>query len=348
MASPNITINDVARRAGVSVVTVSHSLNNRGRVAEKTRERVLQAARDLGYVPNFAARSLRDGRTHVLGVLVHDINTPYFMEIVRGATELAEQTQRELLIHTGLVDSEGAEQRRVAALSNGLADGVLVILPRNSRPYLELLERSRVPVVLVNHHGVETSLPNVSADNVVGARQATEHLLTLGHRRIGFVTGSSTTGQSEERLQGYREALGHFGVPYRAELVRPGDFWFERGREAADELLALPEPPSAIFAANDWSARGVIALAEERGLRVPQDLSVVGFDDIPAAAVQARPALTTVRHPLADIGRTAAQLLIDLVEGREQRGVRVELPSELIVRNSTAHVPAHVSAGGTA
>jgi len=318
------------------MMTVSRALNNTGYVSKKTRAKVLAAARELGYVANLSARSLAGGRTNTLGLVLTNLRTPIFAEFAHGVDEAVQKLGMDLLLYTTSADPE-RERARVKSLSSGLCDGLLIVLPRASESFLASLEASRVPVVLLNHRGAETPLPSVGADNYHGARAATEHLLELGHRRIGFITGTAHSGQSAQRLRAYRDALAAAGVPFEAALVQPGNFSQASGLEAARALLALKDPPTAIFAANDEMAFGALDAVKDRGLRVPDDVSVLGFDDIPMAS-QVYPALTTVRHPFRDLAEAAVRLLHGLIEGKGGLKTRLELPSELVVRASTGPV----------
>lgn len=319
-------------------MTVSKALNGRDRISEETRARVLAAASELGYVANAAARSLRGGRTDILGLLVQDLSNQYFAEIVRGASEAIRERGLDLVLYTSSNDPE-RERQRVATLSSGVSDGLIIVAPHGSPGLLDQLQHSRVPVVLINAWNAG-DVPTVNPENTLGARAATEHLLALGHRRIGFVTGRPDSPLSPERpdgvmrLTGYRQGLAAAGLPFDETLLHPGGLHLRQGREAGHALLDLPDPPTAIFAANDFCAFGVIEAAHERGLRVPEDLSVVGFDDVPLAA-QVQPALTTVHHPLSDLGHQAATLLLDLLSD-SARERHIELPSRLVVRHSTA------------
>ena len=332
-----VTVTDVARLAGVSAMTVSKALNGRDRISPETRARVLAAANELGYVANAAARSLRGGRTDILGLLVQDLSNQYFAEIVRGAGEAIRERGLDLALYTSSNDPE-RERRRVATLSSGVSDGLIIVAPHGSPGLLGQLQHGRVPAVMINAWGLD-DLPTVNPENLLAARAATEYLLDLGHRRVGFVTGRPDSPLSPERpdgvmrLEGYAQALAARGLPLEAELLHPGGLHIPQGREAGHALLSLPGAPTAIFAANDLCAFGVIEAARERGLRVPQDLSVVGFDDVPMAA-QVRPALTTVHHPLRELGQRAVKLLLDLLSGAAQRR-QIELPSLLVVRDST-------------
>lgn len=343
MTRTRVTIQDIAEQAGVSKMTVSKVLNGQGNISEATRGRVMKLVHDMGYVSNFAARSLRGGRTDVLGMLVANIGDLYFAEMVRGASDGARSVGKDLLLlSTGAAYNSEEERRRVSMLAAGIADGLLIALPRSSHDFLQAVRRAGTPIVLVNDLRPDDLLPAVNAENYQGAFDATEHLILLGHTHIAFIGGDSISGQTQERERGYRDALQRHGLPVQSDFVLSGNFKYQGGLEAALTLLTLPEPPTAIFAANDTMAQGVIDAARQNSLSVPHDLSVVGFDDLTAA--QMFPPLTSVRHSLYDMGYQAAVLLADLVsysadelqtELGQERLVR-ELPSKLVVRQSTA------------
>ncbi|GGS39893.1 LacI family DNA-binding transcriptional regulator [Deinococcus knuensis] len=328
-----VTIADVARLAGVSKVTVSKTLNNTGRISEETRQRVLKAAQDLGYVANPAARRLRGARTNLIGMVIPELISPYFAEVARAAAEVASEAGLDLGVFTTSRNPQ-RERERVATLTSGVADGVLIVVPTDAAQHIATLEKSRVPIVLLSHFGVSTDLPNIRADSYHGARAATEHLIGLGHRRVAFISGAVESSQAYERLRSYRDTMAAHGLTDPA-LIRTGNFTQRRGFEAAGELLDLPDPPTAIFAASDATAFGVMDAVKDRGLRVPHDISVVGFDDV-AAASQCHPALTTVRHPVHEMSEAALNLLADALQGRNVRGTQLDFPSELVVRDSTA------------
>jgi LacI family transcriptional regulator len=208
------------------------------------------------------------------------------------------------------------------------------VLPRNPEAYLESLRQRRFPYVLIDHQGIDETGPAVGATNWQGAYDATRHLLGLGHRRIGFITGQVDMGCSRDRLAGYQAALADAGLAPDPLLIKEGDFFQPDGFAGARELMALPEPPSAIFASNDVSAFGVMEAVRDAGRRIPDDISIVGFDDIPQAA-QVNPTLTTVRQPLEQMGRTAARMLLEIIGNPDRPATRVELATELIVRAST-------------
>jgi LacI family transcriptional regulator len=327
-----VTIFDVAREAGVSYGTVSRVLNNRDHVKPETREAVIQAMRRLGFVANSQARSLAGGPSQVIGLLVHSLSTSYIGEIVRGIDFELEAANYDLMLYT-THRRKMKESAYVATLTRGLADGLLLVLPRNAEDYLRRLRAREFPYILIDHQGNGDYERSVGATNWQGAHDATHYLITLGHRRIGFVTGALDLGCAVERLAGYHAALDQQGIPPDPALVYTGDFFQPSGYAAGLALLALPEPPTAIFASNDEMAFGVMAAARSRALRIPHDLSIVGFDDIPQAATS-YPALTTVRQPLEDMGRVATRSLIELIADPQLRVERVALPTALVVRES--------------
>ncbi len=329
------TIVDVAREAGVSVSTVSRVLNNKPDVAEATREAVRAAIRRLGYVANPSARRLAGGRTGILGLVIPDFTSPYAMEIVRGVGEATNEAGYDLILYSVLDQHRDEERERswLNILSRGLVDGLLLVLPRSSGEVLMALAHRGFPVVLIDHRGIDSDLPSVSATNTEGALEATRYLLSLGHRRIGFITGLLDYRAGADRLEGYRQALAQAGIPFDPDLVVEGDFQRRAGYEGTLALMRLPDPPTAIFASNDAEAFGALDALRDLGLRVPEDVSLVGFDDIPAAA-ETRPPLTTVRQPLMDMGSQATQLLFDLLNGRADVHQRIQLPTRLIVRES--------------
>jgi LacI family transcriptional regulator len=330
--SSNVTIIDVAREAGVSYTTVSRVINNKGSVKPETRERVLMAMTRLGYVVDQRARSLAGGRSQVIGLLVHDVGTSYIGEIIRGIDAELAPAQYDLMLYT-THRRKTKESAYVVTLTRGLADGLLLVLPRNPGDYLSTLRQYRFPHVLIDHRGVDEETPAVAAANLQGAYNATKYLIELGHRRIGFITGAMDQICAQDRLAGYKTALADHGITFDPELVYKGDFFQPLGYAGASALLELPPPPTAIFASNDVSAFGVMEAIREHNLRIPQDVSVMGFDDIPQAA-HVHPPLTTVRQPLEKMGRVATGMLLEYIKDPQRPIERVELPTELVIRQS--------------
>jgi LacI family transcriptional regulator len=333
-SSRPVTIVDVAREAGVSYATVSRVINNKNSILPDKRDRVLAAMQRLGYVPNLHARKLAGGRSHVIGLVLHDVWSAYVLEILRGVDEELAAGNYDLMLYTSRQRASN-ESAFVTTLTQGLADGLLLLLPRGLEKYLQRLRQQHFPFVLIDHEGVENGGPAVGATNHKGAQAATRYLLQLGHRRIGFITGNLAIGAARDRLAGYRAALADHGLREDPELIEEGDFFHPRAYARAQRLLSLDRPPTAIFASNDVSAFGVIEAARERGLQLPDDLSVMGFDDIPQSAYM-HPPLTTVRQPLEEMGRVAARLLLTTIHDPRRAPERIELPTELVVRGSCA------------
>lgn len=336
MTRPGMTLSEIARIAGVSKMTVSNVINGKKGVAEETRQRIMEVIQETGYIANRSARNLASGRTRTIGLVVPKLNSNYTLyigEILRGAGDAADQSHWDLLVCT-TSDDEEREFRRIQSLASGLADGILVLLPRAEQSYLALLQETHIPVITLDHGLIETPLPSIDVDNHTGGRLATQHLLDLGHRRIGFVGGTYSRAHLE-RLAGYREVLEENGIPVDETLIAQGDYSQPSGFQAAEQLLDLTAPPTAIFALSDAMAFGIMESAGRRGLRIPDDLSVVGFDDIPMAG-WVHPQLTTIRQPLYKLGETAINLIIAMTDGETLPGQRMLLPVELMVRASTA------------
>jgi len=333
----SITIIDVAREAGVSYATVSRVINNKAHVKPEKREAVLRAMNRLGYVVNQQARGLASGRSQVIGLLVQNLGNSWMGAIIRGIDEQLSTTGYDIMLYTTHRRKE-SEMAYVGAISRGMADGLLLILPRDPQAYLESLRRQRFPHVLIDHQGIDDQGAAVGVANWDGAYAATRYLIELGHQRIGFITGNLEMASATERLAGYQAALTDHDIRSDPTLVVEGNFLQPRGFTAGQILLSLPERPTALFASNDSMAFGVMEAARDRGLRIPDDLSVIGFDDI-AEAATVHPPLTTVRQPLEQMGRTAARMLLRLIEAPETPVERIILATELIIRNSCQPPP---------
>jgi LacI family transcriptional regulator len=334
------TIFDVARISGVSYSTVSRVVNGHVNVKPATRQRVQSAMAELGYVPHLTARALASGRTQTIGLLAQEIDNPFFSVVIKGVDQEVSLAGYDLLLCTTHSRREH-EAQYVARLSHGMVDGLLIVLPTGLPEYVTQLRAERYPFVLIDHDSDAPGCTVVNAANRTGTREGIAYLISLGHRRIGFITGREEVGAARERLAGYEDALKGAGIPRDDQLVVRGDFLEGRGRVAALELLALPRPPSAIFASSDAAAFGVLAAARDARLRVPEDLSVLGFDDIVEASyvgvgLSNGVGLSTVRQPLREMGRVAVQRLVRLLGDRTEPPVRVILETELVVRQTTA------------
>ncbi|MGM7670956.1 LacI family DNA-binding transcriptional regulator [Microbacterium sp. A93] len=331
------TITDVARIAGVSVSTVSKVVNGRDGIAAATAARVLSVVEELGYETSIVASSLRRSRTGVIGVLLADFE-PYSTELLKGISRAAEETSYELLAYAGGNDDgkrSNWERRSLSRLGGTLIDGAVVVAPTMS-----MTNGTSIPVVAIDPHTGIESVPTVDGDNVAGARAATDLLIGLGHRRIAHLGGRPGLESSRLRREGYAEALKGAGIEVDPALDRIGGYRADLTDAPAHELLRLPAGvrPTAIFAANDLSALHVIEVARELGLRVPQDLSVVGFDDIPESSISSPP-LTTVTQPLQQMGADALRILISLLAGDAVEEQHLRLPATLTVRESVAAPP---------
>jgi LacI family transcriptional regulator len=326
-----VTITDVAREAGVSVATVSKVINGRDGIARSTAAHVQQVVADLGYESSLVARSLRSHRTHVLGILVAEFE-PFSTEILKGAGAALAHTPYALLAYTGgggPAAQPGWEQRYLSRLSGTLIDGAVLVTPT----VVEV--DAGVPVVAVDPHAGPGGLPTVDSDNQHGAALAVRHLLALGHRRIGFLGGRPDLESSRLREAGYRQALAEAGVDIDPRLMHVAEYRRDAAAAPTAAMLALDDPPTAVFAANDLSAMGILDAADRLGRRVPEDLSVVGFDDIPESA-STTPPLTTVRQEIQQLGAGAVELLLRLVDGTPVEQEHVRLPTTLVRRGSTA------------
>jgi LacI family transcriptional regulator len=321
----------VAAEAGVSVSTVSKVINGRYGVSPETFENVTAVINRLGYEASLVARSLRNTRTNVIGVLVADFE-PFSTEVLKGAADAIRGTGYELVAYSagGRVDEHvGWERRYLSRVMGTLVDGAVLVTPTVTDVQYD------GPVVAVDPHTGRSSLPTVASDNLQGARLAVDHLLGLGHRRIGMVTGRADLISAELRERGYRDALAAAGLAVDEKLLRLGAFDPEIAREAARELLTMPEPPTAIFAANDSTALATLEVAAELGVDVPGELSVVGFDNIPESAL-AHPPLTTVQQPMRQMGHDAIAMLVALIAGAEVEDTHVTLETTLVPRHTTA------------
>ncbi|MBE2221932.1 MAG: LacI family DNA-binding transcriptional regulator [Anaerolineae bacterium] len=329
----NVTIVDVAREAGVSYSTVSRVVNNFKYVKPDTRERVEAAMDRLGYVANLKARSLAGGRSQVVGMLLYELDTSYHVEIVRGVDAEITNSEYDLMLST-THKRRRKESAYVTQLTQGMVDGFLFVLPRYLEAYTEDLDRQQVPYVLIDHPGIDGIKSNtITATNWQGAYDATQYLIDLGHSRIGFITGTIEVASAQERLAGYQSAIRDNGFFVDPELICKGDFLEDSGYEAAKKFLSLAEPPTAIFASSDVSAFGAIRAIDEAGYLVPQDISVVGFDDVPESSY-IRPRLTTVRQPLREMGQLATRMVLARIEDPTLPVEQVELPTVLIIRDT--------------
>ncbi|MGW1023168.1 LacI family DNA-binding transcriptional regulator [Streptomyces sp. NPDC002577] len=331
-----VTIAQVAEEAGVSAMTVSNVMNGKPGASEDTRRRVMEVAARLGYQPNVSARNLKAGRTGLVGLIALDLTSQYGLEILRGVADELASAEQELLVNATYQDA-AREKERVEFLGRGLVDGVLMIAPVLEDETVEALRRRNLPCVVIDPRRLDVPLPRLSVDNYHGMRLGVQHLIDLGHTRIAYIRGEEDLESTSIRFQGFQDAMRLAGLEVDKRLVASCDFSYACGFRTASRLIT-EHRPTAIVAGADLMALGAIDAARSHGLDVPTDFSVLGFDDLPQAA-QSFPGLTTVRQPLHDMGQKAARALLSIIEGQQLLMEHMQVPTNLVVRNSTAPPP---------
>jgi LacI family transcriptional regulator len=331
----SVTIRDVASAAGVSISTVSRVLNNKDDVALETAATVQRVVEELGYASSMAARSLRSRTTGVVGLIVPDFWHTFTSLVVKGINQAVVAEGYDLLAYASASRNVNAlaswEQQVVARLNGSVTDGIIVVTP-NAASY-----RTAYPVVAVDPHQLNTDFPAVLATNYQGVMEAMRYLQSLGHRRIGFISGRPDLQSAIRRLDGYRDGLAQAGIAFDPALVVPGDYSQATALECAHHLLTLADPPTAIMAANDDTAFGVYKAAKARNLRIPEDLSVVGFDNIVESAF-IDPPLTTVDQFIERMGGLAAEIVLKLIQGQTLESQLNKVPTRLVIRQSCRQI----------
>ncbi len=327
-----VTIQDVAKTAGVSVSTVSRVLNGKVDVASDTQDRIRTVIDDLGYTTNLAARSMRSFRKNLVGLLMPDIAYPFAIEVMKGVNRAIAESEFDLLVYTtGDVKKSGRashEQKYVSLLTNSITDGVIIVAPVTDEFSTD------APIVSIDPVVSNPNYPAVHATNYRGALDAMEYLLGLGHKRIGFISGRAELESANRRLKGYRDALINAGIPVDEALIASGDYTTETGAKCARQLLSLEDRPTAIFASNDQAAMGVYQVAQDMGLRIPEDLSVVGFDNIMESKYLG---LTTVDQFISEMGFVATKMLIQLINDEPLDIQTYQMQTQLVIRSSCQH-----------
>ena len=331
------TLTEIASVAGVSLMTASRAINNRSGVSSEKREEILRISEDLGYVPNRAAQRLSGGRSHVVGVIA-PLHSSYSSELVLGIGSAGRVANYEMLVYS-ISTASHEPPPAVIDLLGQVADGVIVVLPIEGK-YLSRLAESNFPVVTIDE-GPPLPFPKVVVDNYQCGRMAIDYLASLGHRRIGFIDGEARLASVRDRLRAFRDGQVVLDLDRDEDLVAQGDSMQQGGFEATRRLLNLKKPPTAIFTGNDVGAVGALSAIRESGLSVPEDISLIGCDDIPLAR-QVFPNLTTIRHPLAQMSRAAVNMLIAMVSGFDPPTDTISFSPELIVRDSAAALVKHL------
>jgi LacI family transcriptional regulator len=333
-----VTIRDVAEAAGVSVSTVSRVLNDKDDVAPETYDKVQQVIEELSYTRNLAAKSMRSRRMNIIGLFAPDVGDPFIVQVMKGVNQAITELDYDLIVYTGgqfkRESAADRERRFVSLLGGGITDGVIVVTPAaTSFP-------TASPVLVIDPNVETHDCPAVIATNREGALTAVEYLIGLGHRRIGFISGRPELQSAVRRLQGYKDGLMRAGIPLHTDLIQAGDYSRQTGFACTQRLLNLSDPPTAIFASNDQSATGAIKAIFEAGLRVPDDISVVGFDNVPEVAYT-HPGLTTVDQCIEKMGYNATEMLISLIEGDALENDLYKVPTRLVVRDSCRAIAGH-------
>jgi LacI family transcriptional regulator len=328
------TIREVAKRAGVAPITVSRVINNSDYVNNATKKRVQAAIRQLGYVPNTLARSLRSRRTSTLALVLTDITNPFWTTVARGAEDAASQAGFSMML--GNTDeSEEKQGRYINAVLEKRIDGILFVPAGSTAAVIRMAKRQNIPVVVLDRRIAGGKADVVRCDSEGGAYKLTRLLLELGHRRIAVLSGPADISTAEDRVRGYQRALSERGIPLRPELMQYGRFTVESGAEMAGRMMRLSPRPTAIFAGNNFIAIGALKTLQEARLRVPEDVALVGFDDLPAN-LTIDPFLTVAKQPAYEMGKGAAELLLARLAGTAPRGFQeVILPTEIEIYRSS-------------
>jgi len=332
-----VTLQDIANRLGVSIATVSRALAGYTDVAPATRQRVLQAAQEMGYRPNIIARMLQKQRTDIIGFIIPThgprFSDPYFSELLTGIGNAAAEQDYDLLVSTCSPDTPDEMQAYERFVQGRRVDGMLVVRTREHDTRIAYLLEQQFPFVSFGRSDLEADFPYLDVDGEAGIRQLTQHLIDVGHRRIAYVSAPLNLMFTSHRTEGYKKALAANGIPFDETLIAVGKLTERSGHEAGRDFLIRDERPTAIIACNDLMALGVISAAQGLGMTVGRDVAVTGFDDISLAA-HSHPSLTTVRQPIYEIGQRVCRMLIQLIEGETLEERHVILKPQLVVRES--------------
>ena len=329
------TLKDVAREAGVSIAVASRGLGSYGYVSRKSREKVLRAAKKIGYQPDQIAKGLRTRKTYTIGLIISDITNTWFTTVVRAIEDVAEQNGYNLIL-CNTDENQEKETRYLRVLQSKKVDGLIIACTGEKSPYLKRLIRGGLPIILIDRKLKGFHVTQVIIDNEFGAYEAVKHLINLGHKRIGVINGHPRTTPGEERFKGYKRALAENNIFLDPALVKYGDFRIEKARKGCQELIKVKNPPTAIFVANNVMVMGTYQKLKENNIKIPEEIAVVGFDD-PEWASLMQPSLTTVRQPRHSIGTMACQVLLQRIRKNERRRLSDEeivLRPKLIIRKS--------------
>jgi len=328
-----VSIKDIAKAAGVSPSTVSRALSDHPRISTETKVRIHGLAEEMGYIPSLLARSLVTRDTATIGVVITSVSDPFLAHLVTSIEEVAQEQGYSVLMSSSYLDPD-RELEVVGAFHGRRTRGIIVIGSQIDTGYVQMHDRFPLPVVLTNCRAYPYS---VSTDNLAGARQAVEHLVQLGHRKIAYIANRHSRRSNSDRLQSYQQVLAANGIPVDEDLIIEGDGTLRGGSVAAQILLSRSQPPTAVFCFNDMTAIGVFSSLQQARIRVPEEMSVVGFDDV-EFATHCHPRLTTIRQPTNLMGQRLIHMLLALIQDQEGVGPEV-LPAEMVIRESTGPPP---------
>lgn len=335
-----VTIKDIAKEADVSITTVSRVLNNKPDVSIDTRKKIEQVIEKLGYNPNTIARGLVTKKTYTIGLIIPDISNPFFPEVAHGIESKAKELGYSVIFYNTNNDKK-AEKHAIELLKGKRVDGIILSLSLENNKELHKLAAENFPVVELDRKVPDSSFPTVTINNEDSAFQATEHLIKLGHIRLAHITGDLGTQTGLDRLSGFQKALSKYGLKIEDRWLQEGNYSFESGYTGMKNLFKLEEVPTAVFAANDLMAIGAYQAVFERGLNIPDDISIIGLDDIEMSSI-VRPGLTTMRFPKHKLGQKAAEILIKEIEDQDMNKQNdIILRTRLILRGSTKELHNH-------
>ncbi|MEJ6950438.1 LacI family DNA-binding transcriptional regulator [Natronospora cellulosivora (SeqCode)] len=326
------TIRDVAEKAGVSIATVSRVLNKQSAVKPSTKVKVEKAIKDLNYQPNYLGRNLRRAETKLILVVLQNISNPFYAKVVKGIEDIGHKNNYNIMICN--TDSDPTRERSyLELLLNKLVDGVILMAPEIEAEELDQISKN-FPLVQCCEYKEGTQAPHISIDNLAAGYTAISHLIKLGHNRIGMISASNRLLSAIQREKGYKKALLDAGIEFDTDLIKYGSYGFNGGLRAAKELLNMDKSPTAIFTISDITAIGAIKAIKEKGLKVPDDIAVIGFDNTSIASMY-DPQLTTIAQPRYDLGRISMEILLDIINNEDVSSKEVYLEHELVIRKST-------------
>ncbi len=330
----SVNIYDVAKRAGLSVVTVSRVLNNSPKVRDYNRQKVLKAMAELDYKPNAAARNLAKGDTGMIGLVLPAVDDPFISQVLFAVERAVRERGMFLVTAFAASDEELSHANPGRMFLENRVDGILILSPIISEEYILELKKNRFPFVLLDQHHSAVQAPSVTVDNFYGGYQATASLIAGGVKRIAHISGSTIYESSVQRLEGYKQALRDYGLHIDEELIAAGNFSVESGYKAMMGWIELGKIPEAVFAADDNTAFGVMDAASKHKIAIPTELALIGYDDHPFGSML-HPALSTVRQPTAALGKQGVDLLLNVLAGKIKRAVTITLKPEVVLRETT-------------